>query len=222
MSDQRTSRGYRNRNPGNLNYIADPARAWNGQAGLGDEWLPQAQRRFGRYHTHTEGIRALAGQLVVNQMRHGCNTVRKQITRWAPADDGNNVTAYVATVAARMGVHPDAKIDIRDYRLALPAVAAIIAHECGGQPYSVDEIAAGLAAYGITEYSRPPAVETVADAARTDTGKAALGLGAGGVAAIAAQSAPAIQALGNLTTVVALAVLALAVIAVLAWRTRRA
>lgn len=222
MSGPRASRGYRNRNPGNLNYIADQTRAWNGQEGLGDEWLPEGQRRFGRYGSHEMGIRALAGQLVVNQTRHGCSTIRKQVLRWAPAADNNDVDAYVAALSGAMGVHPDARIDFRQYRYARPATEAIIIHECGGNPYDAATIDVGLAAYGITPFSEQAPVETVADAAKTDTGKGALALGAGGVVATLAQSEPAIRALGALTPAVALAVLACAVLAVLLWRTRRA
>lgn len=221
MNDPSASRGARNNNPGNLNYIADHKRAWNGQVGLGDEWLPEGSRRFGRYENATLGIRALAGQLVVNQARHGCDTVRKQVLRWAPAADNNDVDAYTKALAATMNVHPDARLDFRAYRHARPAVEGIIIHECGGNPYAAAEIDAGLAAYGITPQSEHPQVATVADAARTDTGKAALGLGGAGVAAIVAQSAPAIQALGALTPVVALTLLAVAVGAVLLWRVRR-
>ncbi|WP_223880896.1 hypothetical protein [Roseococcus microcysteis] len=82
MSDPTQSRGYRNRNPGNLDY--HPSINWQGQIGRGDHWLPVAQQRFAAFETHEHGIRALARNLVTYQERHGLNTVRGIINRYAP------------------------------------------------------------------------------------------------------------------------------------------
>jgi hypothetical protein len=212
VSDPMQSRGFRNKNPGNLNYIPDPKRAFQGQVGLGDEWLPQPSRRFGEYETHELGIRALVAQLTVNQTRHGANTITKQITRWAPASDNNDTAAYIAAVAHRVGIGATAPLDVKRYSHAKPLVQAIINHECGGQPYSEAQIDAGLALFGLTPASER-VVSTVAQAAQTGTGR-----GAGAVAAAVTAAAPAagvIQAMGSLPqwTGVAL-VVAVALVAV--------
>lgn len=217
MSDPKQSRGFRNRNPGNLNYIADPKRAWNGQAGLGDAWLPPAQRRFAAYETHEMGIRALVGQLTVNQTRHRLNTIRKQITRWAPASDNNDTAAYVRAVARRVGIGPDAPLDMKRYSHAKPMVAAIIAHECGGMPYSAAQIDAGLALYGVTPHSER-SVTTLGEAAQTGTGKGAITVGVVTAAAAAVrEAAPAISALGALPPWVGVAAVIGAAAVAVAW-----
>ena len=218
MNDPMQSRGYRNKNPGNLNYIADPKRAWNGQIGLGDAWLPQPQRRFGEYETHEMGIRALVGQLTVNQTRKGFNTIRKQITSWAPASDNNDTAAYIAAVAHRVGIGANAPLDMKRYDHAKPMVQAIIAHECGGQPYSDEQIDAGLALYGLTPYSTRPPVTTVAEAAQTGTGRGVIAgtLGAGAVG-VAVQAAPAVSALQGLDWRVGVALVLAGTVAVAVW-----
>lgn len=218
MSDPMQSRGYRNKNPGNLNYIADPKRAWNGQIGLGDAWLPQPQRRFGEYETHEMGIRALVGQLTVNQTRKGFNTIRKQITSWAPASDNNDTAAYIDAVSHRVGIGPDAPLDVKRYSHAKPLVKAIIEHECGGQPYTDAEIDAGLALYGLTPHSERAPVTTVAEAAQTGTGRGVIA-GTVGTAAVATvvQAAPALTALQGLDWRVGVALVLAGAAAVAVW-----
>lgn len=218
MNDPMQSRGYRNKNPGNLNYIADPKRAWNGQIGLGDVWLPEGSRRFGAYETHEMGIRALVGQLTVNQTRKGYNTIRKQITSWAPASDNNDTEAYIAAVARRVGIGADAPLDVKRYSHAKPMVQAIIVHECSGQPYSDAQIDAGLALYGLTPHSERAPVTTVAEAAQTGTGRGVIAgtVGAGAVG-LAVQAAPAVSALQGLDWRVGVALVVAGCIGVAVW-----
>jgi hypothetical protein len=152
--DPKKSRGYRNQNPTNLNWLPPKAGPWNGQDRLGDEWLPTEKRRFGHYVTHTMGIRAGAGQLVVNQIRHKCFSVGLQIARWAPnTDPGNNEDQYIAMVISKLNVSVTDWIDVRKYSVCFPLISAIISMECGGMPYTSKEIDAGLELYGITPWS---------------------------------------------------------------------
>ena len=182
------SRGHRNRNPGNLDF--NPANKWQGQKGLGDEWLPQDRRRFAAFESHEFGIRAMAVLLTTYYDRHNLKTVRGVINRWAPPVE-NNTSAYVNAVARHLGVTPDDEINLHTYEHMRPLVEAIITHELGGQPYAASVIDEGLRMAGI----RKP-VPTVAAAASTGTGRGAIEVGA--VAAAAAAAAPAIQAVGAL------------------------
>lgn len=111
------TRGERNNNPGNLNYM--PEHAFQGQIGIE---LAGDPPRFGRYDTMANGIRALAELLVIYQKKYGCDTVGKIIDRYAPPSDSNPTDAYKAFVINWMsgelgapegyGLDPDQPVDV--------------------------------------------------------------------------------------------------------------
>lgn len=186
--DLTQSRGYRNRNPGNIDY--NSANKWQGQVGI--EPAPVGGRaRFAVFQTHEYGIRTLAALLAVYQDRHHLNTVRGIINRWAPPSDNNNTSAYVANVARKVGVEPDAVVDVHTYEHLRPMVQAIIEQELGGNPYTGTTIDDALRLAGVI---RP--VATIQEAAATNTGNAAITVGAAATAA--AGAAPLVQSLGGL------------------------
>ncbi|WBV43517.1 structural protein [Pseudoroseomonas cervicalis] len=207
--DPKTTRGYRNRNPGNIEHVA--ANKWQGLA------EPASGGRFCRFVGHEYGLRALAALLITYQDRHGLRTPRAIIARWAPPAE-NDTAAYLAAVARRMGGGPDDPLDLHRYEHLRPLVEAIVAHECAGLTYSAAVLDRALTLAGV-----PPAPpRTLAQvAAATDTGRGAVLVGAAGIATALAQAAPAIQALGDLAPVVAIAVILAAVAGVLAWRLGR-
>jgi ParB-like chromosome segregation protein Spo0J len=92
-----TARGIRNNNPGNLRH--------------GEPWVglepQQTDGEFCQFVDMAHGIRALVKNLISYRERHGLNTVREIITRWAPASDGNDTDAYVAAVCKPAGLNPD-------------------------------------------------------------------------------------------------------------------
>ena len=207
--DPKATRGYRNRNPGNIEHV--PANKWQGLA------EPASDGRFCRFESHEHGIRALAALLTTYQDRHGLRTVRRIIGRWAPPGE-NDTGAYVGVVARRIGVDADETIDLHRHDQLRPLVEAIIAHECAGLTYSAAVIDRALTMAGVP----PPAPETLRQVATTTgTGRGAMAVGAAGVATVAAQAAPAIQALGSLAPMVAIAVILAAILGVLLWRLRR-
>lgn len=207
--DPKATRGYRNRNPGNIEHV--PANKWQG---LDD---PPSDGRFCRFTSHEFGIRALAALLVTYQDRHKLRTPRAIIERWAPKVE-NDTAAYIAVVARRIGVGPDDPIDLHRHDHLRTLVEAIIHHECAGLTYPAGVIDRALTLAGI-----PPAppVTLRQVATTTGTGRGAVAVGAAGVATIAAQAAPAIQALGSLAPMVAIAVILAAIVGVLLWRLRR-
>jgi hypothetical protein len=162
--DPKAARGYRNRNPGNIEHV--PANKW---LGLAD---PPSDGRFCRFHSHQHGIRALALLLQSYQDRHGLRTVRGIVARWAPSTE-NNTRAYQDAVARRLAVGLDDPIDLHDAATLRGLVEAIIRHELGGQPYAPDVIAEGLRLAGLVE----PGI------ARTGTVRAAAGAAAAGLTA---------------------------------------
>ncbi len=207
--DPKATRGYRNRNPGNIEHV--PANKWQGLAD------PPSDGRFCRFTSHEFGIRALAALLVTYQDRHGLRTVRRIIDRWAPPGE-NDTGAYVAVVARRVGVGADDPVDLHRHDQLRPMVEAIIAHECAGLAYPAAVVDRAMTLAGVP----PPAPATLRQVATTTgTGRGAMAVGAAGVATVAAQAAPAIQALGSLAPIVAIAVILAAILGVLLWRLRR-
>ncbi len=207
-TDPMRARGYRNKNPGNIDY--NPANKWQGQ--IGKEAGPNG--RFAVFSSHEYGIRAIAALLTTYQDRHGLRTIRQLINRWAPPDE-NVTSAYVRHVAELTGHDPDAKLDLHRHADMRGLVVAIITHELGGQPYSSRVIDEGLRLAGL----RPLAASLVA-AATTAEGQSALGWA--GLATAAATAAPAIEAVGGLPPWIGVAVvLAVAAVAVAVVLTRR-
>lgn len=207
-NDPTQSRGYRNRNPGNIEHV--PANKWLGLD------TPPTDGRFCRFTEHRYGIRALALLLMTYYDRHGCDTVRKIIYRWAPKHE-NPTRNYVTFVAREVGVGPDDAIDVHDARVVHGLVAGIIRFELGGLPYSDRDLWEGLELAGF----RPPAPGGLSEAARTDTGKGALAASVAGVAAVVSQAEPVIDAVGRLPWQVAIAVVVSVAVAVLIWRAKR-
>ena len=124
-------RGIRNNNPGNIRKGND----WQGERSR------QTDREFEQFSTPEYGIRALAKILLAYERKHGLNTVRTLITRWAPPNE-NNTDAYANAVAGSLGVDADTPINVAEHLQGL--VSAIIRHENGQQPYSAETLALGV------------------------------------------------------------------------------
>ncbi|HBQ2427905.1 TPA: structural protein [Klebsiella aerogenes] len=122
-------RGIRNNNPGNIRW--------------GDDWkglVPTAQRTdksFCQFTSPEYGIRVMIIILHNYQRKYGLNTVSDIIKRWAPPNE-NNTQAYINSVAQATGVTPEQRIDTSDSRFMMKLLQAIVKHENGKQPYSID------------------------------------------------------------------------------------
>jgi hypothetical protein len=183
--DAVNSRGYRNKNPGNIDY--NPRNKWVGQVGIEHTGNPP---RFAVFESHEFGIRALAVLLMSYQDRYELRTIRGIISRWAPSSE-NNTRNYIDHVVKATGFGPDERLDLHTYEHMEPLVKAIITHELGGQPYDQRTIDEGLRRAGITK-----PVTTLADAATTGTGRGAMAAGSmTTVAGIVAQVATGLQGL---------------------------
>lgn len=128
-------RGERNNNPGNIRISST---AWQGKV-IGKDTA------FETFATAADGIRAMAKLLRNYQVIYGLNTVRRIIGRWAPSSE-NNTSAYVAAVAAALGVGPDQAIDLANDAVLAALVRAVIQHENGRVIYASGDIAAAVAA----------------------------------------------------------------------------
>lgn len=120
-------RGIRNNNPGNIEYIADPARAWRGQIGR--------DGRFAIFDTPENGVRAIGGELRASIRK--MQTLYQAIAEWAPPHE-NDTDAYAAAFAKAIGAPVHARLTLA---MVPKGTAGIILHENGQQPYSTADIA---------------------------------------------------------------------------------
>lgn len=118
-------RGIRNHNPGNIDRTGA---AWQGM-----DPDQTGDSRFIVFIAPEWGIRAIARVLRTYRAKYGLDTPRGLINRWAPPRE-NDTDAYVRTVAAKLGVGPDDKIDLDDPLALRTLVKAIIRHENGPGP----------------------------------------------------------------------------------------
>lgn len=161
-------RGIRNHNPGNI----EKGAPWQGLAK--DQ---SADDRFAVFAAPRWGIRAIARVLITYQDKHKIRTVRGIFNRWAPPTE-NDTVSYTLHAAQRLGVSPTAPINVHDYAIMHPLVAAIIKHENGVQPYSSAEIDEGLRLAGIEPPKKP------LSKSRTLAGQTAAATGTAGAAAL--------------------------------------
>ncbi|MGY0216559.1 structural protein [Endozoicomonadaceae bacterium StTr2] len=122
-------RGIRNNNPGNIRH--------------GDNWVgmckKQRDKSFVQFDDPRYGIRAMA-RILNSYERRGVVTIQQVITTWAPPTE-NNTSAYVNSVSRQLGVKPGTRVK-KDHYPQL--IAAIIQHENGHQPYSMQMIREGV------------------------------------------------------------------------------
>ena len=135
MSTIQQPRGIRNHNPGNIRH--NPANKWRGLS------AEQADTDFAQFDTPEFGIRALCVLLRNYEIRHGLNTVRGIISRYAPPCE-NNTDAYIDHVCKALGVSADDVLDLNSEAVMMPLVKSIILHENGIQPYTDGQIQTGM------------------------------------------------------------------------------
>lgn len=126
----RNTRGLRNKNPGNIRWIAKASSRWRGM-------IANDGTDYGVFDTDANGIRAIGKQLGVYQSRYGLRTIRAIITRWVPPSE-NATSAYISAVAKRLNVSPDADFDVQARLVEL--TNAIIYHENGRNPYAPADV----------------------------------------------------------------------------------
>ncbi|WP_278368557.1 hypothetical protein, partial [Acetobacter orientalis] len=115
-----TPRGLRNNNPGNI-------RQW---AGAGSDG------QFATFGTPEAGLTAMAQNIEAYMHKHGLQSIRQIISRWAPPEDGNLTNEYIAQVAKDMGVNADARLNGSDTNTVASLMHAITRKENGYDPYA--------------------------------------------------------------------------------------
>ena len=126
------ARGLDNRNPGNIR---------QSKARYRGEIRPSRDPAFKEFETLAWGYRAIFVLLDTYRVRHGLDTLRGMISRWAPPSE-NRTDAYIRAVAADTGLDPDERLDTRDARTMIPVAAAISRVE-NGTPADMRQVAEG-------------------------------------------------------------------------------
>ncbi len=131
------SRGLANCNPGNIR-----------QSGVRykGEVRPSRDPAFKQFESLAWGYRAIFMLLHTYRVRHGIDTVRGMISRWAPPSE-NHTEAYIRAVAFAVGVADDKPVDTLDRATMLP-MAAAISHVENGVRADVAEIEKGWELFG--------------------------------------------------------------------------
>jgi len=125
-------RGIRNNNPGNIRY--NSGTQWDGLAD------PPHDGDYCIFSNVRYGIRAMA-RVLGSYSRRGVVTIESIISTWAP-DSENNTRAYISAVAQRTGFSAGDVLSQKEWPVL---IEAIIHHENGLQPYSMQVIKEGVA-----------------------------------------------------------------------------
>ncbi|MFI3280603.1 MAG: structural protein P5 [Rikenellaceae bacterium] len=108
------TRGLRNRNPGNIRLSATK---FKGE-------VASADKAFKQFRGMAWGYRAMFVVLNTYRKKHGLETVRQMINRWAPPVE-NHTDIYVDAVSRRAMLDADTPIDTQQREAMIPMVAAM-------------------------------------------------------------------------------------------------
>jgi hypothetical protein len=120
-------RGERNHNPCNLRY--NRATPWQGL-----DNPPLDDHGLCRFVDDLHGLRAGAKDIHNKFARDGLKTVRAIVDKYAPPNE-NDTAAYIAFVAERMGVDPDAQLALDGPDQLFAFVKAVVQEEEGRDIY---------------------------------------------------------------------------------------
>lgn len=125
------ARGIRNHNPGNLRSAPNA---------VGKDVGPNGG--FSLFGSDADGLSAQARQLMLYGDR-GNNTLSGIIHTYAPQKE-NKTQSYISDVSRMTGFKPTDRINLHDPNTLRPLMAAMISHENGTQPFSREQIGAGI------------------------------------------------------------------------------
>lgn len=115
------SRGLRNNNPLNIRHSSAK---WQGRKAT------QTDRSFVQFVSPEWGYRAALKILRAYYNKHHLHTLRAVISRWAPPNE-NHTDVYVAAVAKRAGIAPDAPLRLSDKDFCVKLLEAMCLVENG-------------------------------------------------------------------------------------------
>ena len=109
-----------------------PKQSKTTDANLGNIRPVGSNNEFLQTPTREQGIKDIDANLLAYGQKHGINTLRGVISRWAPESE-NNTKSYVDTVSKRLSLDPDQKIDLTDPAIRHLIGAGIMLQEKGPQ-----------------------------------------------------------------------------------------
>ncbi len=121
---ERMPRGLRNNNPLGIRLSHDHYQ------GLAKE---QTDREFFQFESEAWGYRAAFKIIRTYIAKHGCDTVEKIVSRWAPSSE-NDTEAYINTVTRKSHLPRDMEINPYSEAQMTALVAAMSAVENGREP----------------------------------------------------------------------------------------
>lgn len=124
------SRGLRNNNPGNIRISGTK---YDGEV------QPSQDKAFKQFKDMAHGYRAMFVLLYTYQKKHGCDTLRKMINRYAPPVE-NHTENYIQSVAKWSGVNPDATLDTTNQAKMVPVVCGMSRMENGKTAVQADVV----------------------------------------------------------------------------------
>lgn len=130
MMKKRETRGYRNNNPCNIRISTDKFEG---------EIQPSADKEFKQFETMAYGYRAAFRILKTYINNYKCDTIRKIISRFAPANE-NHTENYIRVVSERSGIPADDRVYADNREMMVRIVAAMSFVENGREAEMADVI----------------------------------------------------------------------------------
>lgn len=126
-------RGLSLNNPGNIKKGND----WKGIASKQEDSV------FDTFNTPEDGIRAMVKVLKSYKTKHGLDTIKGIVSRYAPSSE-NDTNAYVKRVANSMKIAENEKLNLSDRNQMLSFIKSIIQVEQGMQPFTDATLIKGI------------------------------------------------------------------------------
>lgn len=126
------TRGYRNKNAGNIRKTFDV----NGKQTFWKGEIEGSDKDFKTFATMADGYRAIFA-LLREYKSKGFDTIHKIISRYAPSNE-NDTLAYINNVSKNTGIEPDEPVNLLDENEFKNLVAAISKQENGLEPDMTD------------------------------------------------------------------------------------
>jgi hypothetical protein len=101
------------------------------------EIVPSADSAFKQFKTIVWGYRAMFVLLHTYRVKHGLNTLKGMIERYAPPME-NDTGGYLKTVCNRSGIPPERNLNTLDGTAMIPVVCAMSRVENGVQAIRED------------------------------------------------------------------------------------
>ncbi|EMY0058011.1 hypothetical protein AAIB98_004207 [Providencia rettgeri] len=126
------SRGFRNKNPGNLTAAPNSSGYDYGNG-----------HRYVQFPTMKDGLAGMSRQLMLDAEK-GLNTIDKYLYKYAGPEGGNDTESYIRQISKMTGYGRYEQLDMWDPDVMAKLMPAMIQVENGKQPFSYEQIMEGI------------------------------------------------------------------------------